>query len=537
MLERRHPSALHLLQTAASCVVSLIIYILVVIRPIINADLFADESAADQIILEIVSSAMALVPILLILVLTFVAEWIKWANTWISAKDNVLTYESGLLSKKVKTIPFSKINTINLNRTLMQRIFGTCRMKIDTGALAGEAGGTSEMNLVFKVSEAEELRAYILNSSAKEEQLLRQAAQSPMLKKAAYTPLKSSDESKWTVKAKFADFFMYGLTSSGWWMIVTLFCFVIGFVGEFTADELGEMLEVVAPQLDAVQSMTITSAVLVLVLIAIAGIVGLELFAKIITIITSSIKYFGFKATREADSLIISYGLTSQKSYTIPVRNVHAIVVRQNLLQQLMKRCSVELVAIGYGTHDEEQENDSSSGDTKAMLYPLIKTEQLPWLIEKLLPEYSVDAELKGADKRAIGFHIVRPMVCWALVFAAAILCVIGNAELLTIGIVAAVIALLLMLPGKILRHRNSAIGWNDEVVVVSSGGMRKSTHYIRTDAVQSLHTRSGIFQRRRGLATYSVRFHAPAGRSVAAATNLDKAHFEPLADVVESVM
>jgi uncharacterized membrane protein YdbT with pleckstrin-like domain len=63
--------------------------------------------------------------------------------------------------KKQTAIPFDKINTVDLSRNVIQRILGTSRLKVDTGAVK-VAKSNSELDLVFSLEKARELRKNIL---------------------------------------------------------------------------------------------------------------------------------------------------------------------------------------------------------------------------------------------------------------------------------------------------------------------------------------------------------------------------------------
>ncbi|MBE6754650.1 MAG: hypothetical protein E7559_09955 [Ruminococcaceae bacterium] len=513
MLERRRCSPLYIFESAVKLLLPILIYLWATFS---NAAAESDISIAElaqnkTAVVSILLTAFAVIAVLVLMM------WLRWKNTWISAKDNVLLYESGVFAKKKKSIPFSKINTIDMGRNWVQRIFGTCRLKIDTGAL-NSSGNEAEMDLVFTLADAEQFRAYILNRAAEDEDQLRKVAQSP---------LKVSADTKWTIKAKFNDFFLYGLTSSGIWKLFLLAIAFVTFIAELSTTALDALMEFLFPRVESVWNTVSSHSILIIILLCLVVFAGLMVLSSLFNILTATIKFYNFRVAREIDSIIVRYGLVSLKNYTMPVRNIHAVVVRQNLFQQMVGLCSVEMVSIGYG--DENTEN--------SLLFPIIKKNKLPWLLETLLPEYKNKAELHGTDKRSIRFHIIRPVFWCALMFATAIFFLNFIFESLTLSLVIAGLLLVMILVGGILNYKNAAIGWDDNVIVVQAGGMNKHTHYIRTDAVQSVRSVSGIFQRRHGLVNYAIDFHAPLVRSIAVVSHLDKKYAEPVAKAVEKVM
>ncbi len=96
-------------------------------------------------------------------VLAVIYQALAWRVTWLKVEDEQLVISSGLIWKKKKTIPYDKINTIDLERNIFQRVFGTCRIKVDTGAVTGGNKKEAEVNLVFKMETAQSVRGHLLH--------------------------------------------------------------------------------------------------------------------------------------------------------------------------------------------------------------------------------------------------------------------------------------------------------------------------------------------------------------------------------------
>ena len=427
-------------------------------------------------------------------------SWLSWRNIWVSAEDNTLIYESGIISKKRVTVPFSKINTIDMGRNLFQRLFGTCRLKVDTGAInAGETSNTA-MNIVFSLKDAEEFRSYILNRAAEDESELRKEGAT------AISRAGTAGEPRWAARARFSDFLLYGLTSSSVWKLFCSLLVVAAFIGEMSDFILDMISDTVTPYAESAWDFLSGSGVVMLVIYFVIIFVVISLLANIWSIVYAAIRYYGFRVAREGGNVVVRYGLISLKNYTVQAENVHAIIVKQNFLQQLIGRCSVEMVSIGYGNEDKETN----------LLFPIIHKKKLPWLIDTLLPEYSLSVECIKPEKRSVRFLVVRPIVWCALFLAAGVIGCSFIMDSVAAVSVAAVLLLAVVVVNSILRLRNNAIGCDGKVVLTRSGGMRVTTHYIRVDAVQSIASTSGIFQRPRKVASYRVDYHAPVLRNVA---------------------
>lgn len=442
-------------------------------------------------------------------------NWLSWLNTYVSAVDDNLIYESGVFVKKKVSIPFSKINTIDVGRNVFQRIVGTETLKIDTGAIAENTDEKSEMGLIFSVKRGEEIRDYIISRSSQDEKILRDAGQSPIIE---------HGEPKWAIKAGFGDFFLYGLTSSSVLKAFGYILLIFTFVAQLSDAILDKIMDAADPIIDSTMGFFASHGILFLILLAIVLIFIFAVISNIINILWATLRYFNFRVARDGDNIVIKYGLISLKSYTLPVRNIHAVTTTQNLFQQLLKKTSVSVTSIGYGNEQNET----------ALLFPIISLENAGLLINEILPEYSGAVELKYSGKKGVRFNVVIPMIIWGVVLASAAVILSVIFENLALALTLPIILYALIAFGYILEHKHTAIGYNDRAIDVQSGGYRKTRTHIRLDAVQSVSTTAGIFKRRRNLANFVVAYHAPAMQQAVMAKSFDTSYLEEIAKIIE---
>lgn len=440
--------------------------------------------------------------------------WLSWSKTYISLTETTLTYESGIITKKRVEIPFSKINTIDMGRNLFERIVGTCRLKIDTGAMSADADESSETDLVFSLADAERLRSFILSRSAADEDELRREGKSPLEQR----------EPSWAIRAGMGDFFLYGLTSSSVWRLFWLGLLGLSFIGELSSGVIEKAAQSVFPVLMQVWETATAHGIIVLILLILACAAAVALAANIISVLWAAVRFYNFRVAREGDNIIVRYGLISLKHYTLPVRNIHAVVVRRNTMQQLLGRCSAEVVSVGYG--DEQNET--------ALLFPIIKTDRLAWLIDTLLPEYSGSPELHRASRRAVRYMIVWPLIFYTLFSAAAIFACSFIMDSIIAVSAALAAGFVVLLVTRLLAYRHCAMGWNDKSLVMQSGGLHMQTHHIRMDAVQSVRSSGGFFKRRRGVRKYTAIIHAPVLRQTVVCKWLDHGYLREICEVIE---
>ena len=439
----------------------------------------------------------------------------RWRYTFVSAEENTLIYETGKFLKKRVAIPFEKINTIDMGRNLFERLVGTCRLKIDTGAYStSQEKNRSEMNLVFTLAEADEIRGYILRRAEADAEAALGSGKNPIVSK----------EPDWVIRAGAGDFILYGLTSSSVWKLFWMIVLGVMCVAELAEGLLAQTAEAVLPfAQDAIETVTQHNLFTLMLLLG-AVYLGTAIISDVYTMVWASIRFYGFRVAREGRSVIVRYGLITEKNYTLQVRNIHALIVRQNLFQQMLGRCSVEAVCMGFG--DEKDET--------ALLLPIIKQSKLNALLGVILPEYVTEMNIRPRKRAGLLFHAVLPVAIWAAV-CAGICAVCAWLEIpKTLPVALSVVAVAVRLLSGVLAYRNTSLDWNERVVSVQCGGLMKRVYRIRTDAVQEVQVNTDLIKRLFGIGTYYVHYHGPTFNNTSIAPHLSDAFFAELADTVE---
>ncbi len=441
----------------------------------------------------------------------------KWAYTYLIIENDALICQSGKFIKRSTSVPFDKINTIDLGQNLFERLVGTCRLKIDTGAYSksSENHNKSEVNLVFKLEDSEKIRSFILSQAAIGSSEEADAKGKKIIE---------NKEPHWAVQAKMSDFMLYGFTSSSvfklFCILLLVFCFVIELPSGISEYLMDAVLKFAESAIGFVELYSIISTVLFIALASIC----LSLITKIFTIIWSAVRFYGFSVAREGRNVIVRYGFFTKKNYTLQVRNIHAVVVHQNMIQQIVGLCSVSAVCIGFG--DEESETE--------VLFPIIKKRKLNELLSVILPEYVTEMNLRPRRKAGIVFHAVIPTILWStagIIFCA--LCSFIMDSIIYVSILILIIVLCRMANG-ILSYFHNTIDWNDRVISVQDGGFTKTVYRIRTDAVQEIQLKTNPIKQRLGIGSYYVHFHGPVLNNTSYSSNISGDYFPELVNAIE---
>ncbi len=483
-----------------------------------DKELVNDVKEASGIVMSADSLAvLAVVGVLLLLSLIMLLYCaFKWRYTFVSAEENTLIYESGKFIKKRVAIPFEKINTIDMGRNIFERLVGTCRLKIDTGAYSQrQEKNNAEMNLVFSLKEAEEIRSFILSRAE-----LDSRAEDIEIGKTTV----AAREPEWVIKAGIGDFVLYGLTSSSVWKLFWIIIAGIFFVAEIAQGFLDEALNLVMPYVEWATDMISRTSIILTLLGMLIFFLITALISDVWTVIWAAIRFYEFRVAREGRNVIVRYGLITVKNYTLQVRNIHALIIKQNVFQQMLGRCSVEAVCMGFG--DEKTET--------ALLLPIIKTSDLNKLLAVILPEYVTEMNAHPKNKVGIYFHVVKPIIIWGAILAG---CCVACSYISGVSTLVNALALVLfaaVIVSGVLSYKNTMLDWNDNVVSVQNGGFKKVAYRIRSDAVQEVQIKTNVIKKQFGIGSYYVHFHGPRMNNTSISKNISNQFFTELARSVE---
>ncbi|MBQ6569627.1 MAG: PH domain-containing protein [Clostridia bacterium] len=455
------------------------------------------------------AALIALTVIVITVAISVFIGYLQWRYYYISADDENLTIEKGIFLKKKQIVPFEKINTVDAHRNILHQVAKVCRLKIDTGAVGARSSSIPEVMIVLDDATAERLRNFILAHSSEAEEALAQAG-------VERVNLGIETVEK---KAKFSDFILFGATRSLFAGFIVLVAIVFPMIGMFFEDDY--ILDVVKGfLLDNFGVKDVFLFTLFVALVIIAVILVCYVVSTFMFVITSAIRFYDFTAVRRGDNINIKYGLFTKKSYTLPVRNIHAVIMQQNLLRQITGHCSVEVVSIGYG--DEKNE--------VSLLFPIVKKKKLGAFLQDILPEYATEDERYRAPARSLALFILPQLLFWTII-AAAVLVFTGSFAI--VGGCYLIIALITVISG-LLSYAHAGISYGKKLVCTSAGGFNRKLTRIRQDCVQSVGANNDIIMRMFKVSSYRIDYHAPVMKSIVVVPNLTNDHLEKIAQLIE---
>ncbi|HEY0086378.1 MAG TPA: PH domain-containing protein [Allosphingosinicella sp.] len=86
-----------------------------------------------------------------------VLQWLRWRSFRYGVGEREIVIESGILSRNRRSIPFDRVQDVDIERALLARLFGLAKVKIETGAGGKDEGVLDSVT----VEEADRLRAAV----------------------------------------------------------------------------------------------------------------------------------------------------------------------------------------------------------------------------------------------------------------------------------------------------------------------------------------------------------------------------------------
>ncbi|MHC1684633.1 MAG: PH domain-containing protein [Clostridiaceae bacterium] len=399
---------------------------------------------------------------------------VRWLNTEYYIKDNILIYKTGIFERSKQEIPFDKINTIDINKNLIDRIFGVCTVKVDSGSTALKK---SEFNIKVQYEIAEKLRDKILD------------AKNDNMDHKVFEEHKNEEPIKKVITIK--EIVIYAITKSKLaWSIGGYFA-VMNF-----ADDL-EIFTKTSVVNNLMDSININKSFLEDKIKLIGIIIGLILFIYIIvtllSIVFEIVKFYNFTIQVKDKSFNISYGLLSKKEYSIPIEKIHALKYKQGILQQLLGVYMLEVITIGYG--DEVNE--------KAILYPIANNKVKEEILAKILPEMIYSGQVKTPPKSSIKrFVFIRVLI--PLIILIPMYFFIKDIPSVFKLAAISIVTLIGILLGY-LNYKNTSLGITKKIIITTCGGLTKTTTLIKQSSVQSIEKIQNPFQRTDKVCDYKI--------------------------------
>ena len=398
-------------------------------------------------------------------VLAVAFAFVQWSTTRWQLQQDAIRLRSGVISEKIVTIPYERVQAVDTVRGPIQRLFGVVELHVQS------AGGGAQGEIILKAvttDDAELVRRTVRGGGGDE---LLAAPERPVEQAAA-----------WSLRT--GPLLVAALTSGSLGVLLP----VVAGASQVADDVLG--LE------DAEQLLPDTLGEAALIAAVVLGV------AWVLSFLGTIVAFAGFSVSREGDRLRIRRGVLERREASVPVARVHAVRMIESPLREPFGLAQVRIETAGY----------AKEAATAQTLLPLVRRKDAEAVLRTLLPE--LDAALDAPERvpaRAARRYVLPPVLTAAVV-AGALLAVLGSDALPALALVP-----LAALNGW-GRYRAAGVVLRGDHVVLRGRTLTFARATAAADARRLQAVRSSVspFQRRGRLATLAV--DVSSGRSLGVA-------------------
>lgn len=390
---------------------------------------------------------------------------LSWLRFTYRIEDDQLIIEQGVLMHQKLYISKDRIQVIDITAGIVQRMFGLVQVEVKTAGNSSQGAKISAVTREVAYRLRERLRPEKNGSEADTE-----------------TDRDSDSTSKQPVKAPvqtyrlgLKDLIIAASTSGSLGVALSIVGTAFSQIDQvISEEEMIRYIESVIPT-SASTSLIVTSVLFILVVSWILSFVG------------TLIKYSGFTVYLREDELVVTRGLFEKKQLTIPYNRIQAVQVKEELLRQSFGYATLKLDSAGYG---------EESGKS-IVLFPVLPRKKVAAFIRHVLPEYDQKVPSIRPPSVSMRRYILRMMLISLLIIVPVWLLIPSG-----------IYAFSLLLPALILgyaQYQDAAIGSDDHTLILRYRLLSRNTVIIKQYRIQTVETSSNPFQRRVGLANFSV--------------------------------
>ena len=390
---------------------------------------------------------------------------------WITPREVVI--HSGVLTRRKRNIPLDRIQNIVIERSLLPRLLGTAKVKIET------AGSKTTEGVLEYVSrdEAQRIREIVRSyqrqlATAAPATLEAPAEQVPPMEPAAVEAMAQVLFTMTLPRILLSGAFRFSLL-----YIALIFSGLqsvmdpLNLTPEQIADWiLGDGLQ---PLTDAAQSSPW--------LLGILTVFAAVLLGWLTGIVINLTKYYGFRLWLEGDKLHRRHGLLTVSEGTIPLKKVQSLILRSNPLMRRFGWYRLELQTMGYDVEKQGYQ----------VAVPFAKKDEILELAPHIRP-FALPATFTPVSKITIRRTFIR--------YSAALLVVLLPLAYYWRPALWGLLALPLLLYLAFLQYRNHGYALHDDILYVRRGVFQHYIWVVPVDKFQVFYTAGTFFQRRLGL-------------------------------------
>jgi putative membrane protein len=418
---------------------------------------------------------------------------LEWLRRTYALEGGALRLEEGVLARKLRAVPFDRIQQVDLVRKPLHRLLGVATLRVETAG----GGSAAEVDLdVVTLAEARALRASLLRAKAQVAGAPGRAANDRPAGEpggaggAIGGEVAAPPVERVLLRLRLGEVMLAGITGSR----AAAALVVLGPLSQ--ADDwfpgLSDWLfrrfdpEAVAP--------TTPGAFLAVAVVAVIVWLGLAAASSVVT-------DYGFTLARVGDDLVVRRGLLERREAVLPLSRLQVVRIEESLLRRLLGLASIRIQSAGR--------TGGSDQTASRLAIPVLQRTEVNRLLGELLPGAAPVLRLltppPAARRRAVTRSLLRTVVVVAAVAVPLLLLTSPGTVTLSAGAVLVVAALALAVAAGLAGYRNLGHAAGNGFLYARVGVAIRVTTVVPVAKAQSGSVRSSPFQRRSGLATLHV--------------------------------
>jgi putative membrane protein len=406
---------------------------------------------------------IGILSVLAFFVVMGIVSYLKYRNFtfYIDHENDEFIITEGVFNKTKTTIQLFKIQQVNINQSLIQRLVGVYELAVDT------AGSNKKEGNIKAISHelALDLKVRLLENENKK----HENVDNSMIAQEEISTEKTIDSEVPFIKISFLSLLKIGITSNyvkSFFILLAFFFTLFDHIKQITGRDVlhDENIE------DYVDESQVVKAFFILFIVFFLAVIAINLVKTIFT-------YFDYKIARQKGSLLLSYGLLNTKSTIIKPEKVQITSITQNYFQKKMNVLHLKIKQATGGEKEERKLAIEIPGCDKQEKDAILK------LLFQKIPEKGV---MLKPNFRKLGFAIFLTIGLPLLGFY-----FIRDLAIEQIPMIDYVVLLFVVFVGTIqfFLFKNNRLYINDDFIILQSGAWDVSNKIIIPSKIQAITT------------------------------------------------
>jgi putative membrane protein len=388
-----------------------------------------------------------------------VVAYIRYRNFtfYIDPENDEFVITEGIFNKTKTAIQLHKIQQVNINQSLIQRMVGVYELAVDT------AGSNKKEGNIKAISHelALDLKARLLENDKK------RIIDDLNIDQIEASSEKQVDVDISFIKISFLSLLKIGITSTyvkSFFVLLAFFITLFDHIKQITGRDVLHDGNIE----DYVDKSQVAYAFLMLFIVFFLAVIVINLVKTVFT-------YFDYKIARQKGSLLLSFGLLNTRSTIVKPEKVQITSITQNFFQKKMNVLEFKIKQATSGGKEERKSAIEIPGCSK-----LEKDEILKLLFQKI-PKKGV---MLKPNFRKLGFSVFLSIGLPLLVFYFSRDLVVTQMPMVDYLVVFFVVFMGLI---QFFIFKNNRLFINDDFIILQSGAWDVSNEIIEPSKIQSI--------------------------------------------------